>query len=76
MRSENAPGYPAYQAPGASGRTYHHIRQPGVRRVGKEGRQKSQSREKKLERYQESDERIEKPKLSWQMKLEFSHPTH
>jgi len=51
-------------------------RQPGVRRVAKKVAKKAKSREKKLERYQESDERIEKPKLSWQMKLEFSHPTH
>jgi ATP-binding cassette subfamily F protein 3 len=51
-------------------------RQPGVRRVAKKVAKKAKSREKKLERFQASDERIEKPRLSWQMKLEFSHPAH
>jgi ATP-binding cassette subfamily F protein 3 len=32
---------------------------------------KAKSREKKLERYLESDERVEKPKSSWQMKVDF-----
>ena len=45
--------------------------QPGVRRYAKKVAKKALSREKKLERYLESDERIEKPKSSWQMKLEF-----
>lgn len=51
-------------------------RQPGVRRIAKKVARKAKSREKKLERYQESDDRVEKPKLSWQMKLEFSPMTH
>ncbi len=33
---------------------------------------KAKSREKKLERYVESDERVEKPRLSWQIKLDFN----
>ena len=46
-------------------------RQPGVRRIAKKVAAKAKSREKKLGRYINSDERIEKPKPSWQMKLEF-----
>ncbi len=45
--------------------------QPTVRRLAKKVARKATSREKKLERYLESDERVEKPKLRWQMKLEF-----
>src|SRR5688572_2233600 len=46
-------------------------RQPGVRRYAKKVAKKALSREKKLDRYIESDERVDKPKPSWQMKLEF-----
>jgi ATP-binding cassette, subfamily F, member 3 len=46
-------------------------RQPGVRRIAKGVAAKAKSREKKLERYTESEERVRKPKSSWQMKLEF-----
>ncbi len=46
-------------------------RQPGVRRIAKKVARKALSREKKLDRYLESDERVEKPKTSWQLKLEF-----
>jgi ATP-binding cassette, subfamily F, member 3 len=46
-------------------------RQPGVRRIAKKVAKKALSREKKLDRYIESDERVDKPKSSWQMKLEF-----
>lgn len=46
-------------------------RQPNVRRIAKKVAKKAQSREKKLERYLESDERVEKPQRSWQMKLAF-----
>jgi ATP-binding cassette subfamily F protein 3 len=46
-------------------------RQPGVRRAAKKVAQKAAGREKKLERYLKSEERVEKPKLGWQMKLEF-----
>ncbi len=48
--------------------------QPGVRRIAKKVAQKAKSREKKLDRYLESDERVDKPALSWQMKLEFAPP--
>ncbi|HUI88273.1 MAG TPA: ABC-F family ATP-binding cassette domain-containing protein [Anaerolineales bacterium] len=47
-------------------------RQPGVRRLAKKVAIKAKSREKKLSRYLDSDERVEKPKPSWQMKLEFT----
>jgi len=46
-------------------------RTPGVRRIAKKVAKKALSREKKLDRYLESDERVEKPKSSWQLKLEF-----
>jgi ATP-binding cassette subfamily F protein 3 len=45
--------------------------QPGVRRYAKKVAKKALSREKKLDRYLESDERVERPKSSWQIKLEF-----
>jgi ATP-binding cassette subfamily F protein 3 len=51
-------------------------RQPTVRRYAKKVAKKARSREKKLERYLESDERVEKPGQSWQMKLDFSPPAH
>jgi ATP-binding cassette subfamily F protein 3 len=47
-------------------------RQPGVRRIAKKVAKKAQAREKKLERYLESDARVEKPHTAWQMKLEFA----
>jgi ATP-binding cassette subfamily F protein 3 len=47
-------------------------RQPNVRRLAKKVAKKAKSREKKLDRYVASDERVEKPKQSWQMKLAFS----
>jgi ATP-binding cassette subfamily F protein 3 len=46
-------------------------RQPTVRRYAKKVAQKALSREKKLDRYLASAERVEKPKSHWQMKLEF-----
>jgi ATP-binding cassette subfamily F protein 3 len=46
-------------------------RQPGVRRIAKKVAAKARSREKKLERYLDSEARISKLKPSWQMKLEF-----
>ena len=50
-------------------------RDPIVRRYAKKVAKKALSREKKLERYVESDERLEKPTAGWQMKLDFgSHP--
>lgn len=48
-------------------------RQPGVRRIAKKVARKAKSREKRLGRYLDSDERVEKPKQSWQMKLEFEN---
>lgn len=46
-------------------------RQPNVRRVAKKVANKAKSREKKLDRYLDSAERVEKPKPSWQMKVDF-----
>jgi ATP-binding cassette subfamily F protein 3 len=51
-------------------------RQPGVRRYAKKVAKKAKSREKKLKRYLQSDERVEKPKQSWQMKLELATSEH
>jgi ATP-binding cassette subfamily F protein 3 len=50
--------------------------QPGPRRYAKKVARKAKAREKKLERYLDSDERLEKPKPSWQIKLEFPHLSH
>jgi ATP-binding cassette subfamily F protein 3 len=46
--------------------------QPGVRRIAKKVAKKAKARERKLERYLESEDRVEKPHLTWQMKLEFA----
>jgi ATP-binding cassette subfamily F protein 3 len=46
------------------------------RRYAKKVAAKAKSREKKLERYIESDERVERPKQSWQMKLAFDNMPH
>ncbi len=51
-------------------------RQPGVRRYAKKVAKKALSREKKLERFLESNEIVEKPKPSWQLKLDFAAPEH
>jgi len=51
-------------------------RQPNVRRIAKKVARKALSREKKLNRYLESDERVEKPRPAWQMKLAFAAPEH
>lgn len=51
-------------------------RQPTVRRYAKKVAKKALSREKKLERYLGSEERVEKPGQSWQMKLEFQEKDH
>ncbi len=51
-------------------------REPGKRRYAKKVAQKASSREKKLRRYLDSDERIEKPKSGWQIKLEFNQVEH
>jgi len=44
--------------------------------IAKKVARKAKSREKKLDRYQNSDERVEKPKAGWQIKLEFEEPIH
>lgn len=46
-------------------------RQPGVRRYAKKVAKKALSREKKLERYLKSEERVEKPEGSWYLNLNF-----
>ncbi len=51
-------------------------REPGVRRYAKKVARKAKSREKKLDRFLDSGERVEKPKPGWQMKLEFDQPAH
>ena len=51
-------------------------RTPGPRAIAKKVMKKAKSREKKLERYLESDERVEKPKRSWQMKLDLDNTQH
>jgi ATP-binding cassette subfamily F protein 3 len=51
-------------------------RQPGVRRIAKKVAKKAKSRQKKLDRYMDSDEILEKPKAGWQMKLEFDRDAH
>jgi len=47
-----------------------------LRRYAKKVAAKAKGREKKLERFLEADERVEKPARSWQMKLEFGEPAH
>lgn len=44
--------------------------------IAKKVARKAKAREKKLERYIDSDERVEKPQRAWQMKLEFNQPAH
>jgi ATP-binding cassette subfamily F protein 3 len=51
-------------------------RQPGVRRYAKKVAKKARARQKKLDRFLDSDERIEKPKPGWQLKLDFAAPDH
>ncbi len=51
-------------------------RQPGVRRIAKKVAKKAKSREKKLDRYLASEDRVEKPNPGWQMKLEFDPHDH
>jgi ATP-binding cassette subfamily F protein 3 len=49
-------------------------RQPGVRRSARRKAQLAKSRENKLDRYMESEERVDKPALSWWLKLDFGTP--
>ncbi len=51
-------------------------RQPGVRRYAKKVAKKALSRERKLERFLESDDLIARPRPSWQIKLDFAAPDH
>jgi ATP-binding cassette subfamily F protein 3 len=44
---------------------------PQTRRYAKKVAKKATSREKRLERYQESEDRVDKPTATWRMKLEF-----
>ena len=44
--------------------------------IAKKVAKKAKAREKKLDRYIESDERVEKPGRLWQMKLEFNETQH
>ncbi|HYP40613.1 MAG TPA: ABC-F family ATP-binding cassette domain-containing protein [Chloroflexia bacterium] len=49
-------------------------RQPGVRVLARKKARLAKSREKKLERYMEADERVEKPRARWWLKLDFGPP--
>ncbi|MBE9474459.1 MAG: ABC-F family ATP-binding cassette domain-containing protein, partial [Chloroflexi bacterium] len=51
-------------------------REPNPRRYAKKVARKAKSREKKLDRFLNSDERVDKPIQSWQMKLEFQVREH
>jgi ATP-binding cassette subfamily F protein 3 len=51
-------------------------RTPGVRRIAKKVAKKALAREKKLDRYLESDERVEKVRESWQMKADVFSPEY
>ncbi|MBK9781135.1 MAG: ABC-F family ATP-binding cassette domain-containing protein [Anaerolineales bacterium] len=51
-------------------------RQPGVRRIAKKVAVKAKSREKKLDRYMQSDERVERPMPKWGIKLDLAQPEH
>jgi len=44
--------------------------------IAKKVARKAKSRQKKLDRYLDSDDRVEKPKAGWQIKLEFINTTH
>jgi ATP-binding cassette subfamily F protein 3 len=49
-------------------------RQPGLRKFARRKAAVAKSREKKLERYVTSDERVEKPRLHWPINLDFGPP--
>ncbi len=44
--------------------------------IAKKVAKKAKSRQKKLNRYLESEDRVEKPRATWEMKLEFSSTSH
>jgi len=47
-----------------------------LRRIAKKVARKAKSREKKLDRYLEDEDRLEKPQASWQMRIEFADAPH
>jgi ATP-binding cassette subfamily F protein 3 len=47
-----------------------------VRRIAKKVAVKAKSREKKLNRYLKSEERVDKPLQGWKLKLDFAEPDH
>jgi ATP-binding cassette, subfamily F, member 3 len=47
-------------------------RQPNVRRYARKVARKALAREKKLNRFMTSEDRVEKPERSWQMNIEFA----
>jgi ATP-binding cassette, subfamily F, member 3 len=49
-------------------------RQPGLRKFARKKAAVAKSRERKLERYLASDERVERPKLQWPINLDFGAP--
>jgi ATP-binding cassette subfamily F protein 3 len=49
-------------------------RQPGVRKYARKKAQVAKGREHKLERFLQSDERVEKPRPGWWLKLDFGPP--
>lgn len=51
-------------------------RQPGVRRIAKKVAVKAKSREKKLDRYLNSEDRVERPMPKWGIKLDLAQPEH
>lgn len=50
------------------------LRQPGVMQLSGKKSAQARSRKKKLERYLDSDERVEKPRPTWGLKLDFGDP--
>jgi ATP-binding cassette subfamily F protein 3 len=44
--------------------------------IAKKVAKKAKSRQRKLEHYLDSDERVEKPQSSWSLKLSFAQPAH
>jgi ATP-binding cassette subfamily F protein 3 len=49
-------------------------REPGLRKFARRKAAVAKSRERKLERYLASDERVERPKLRWPINLDFGAP--
>ncbi len=50
-------------------------RQPGARKLARKKAGVAKSRERKLERFRESDERVDKPQQQWWLKLDFGPPS-